>query len=125
MWLSFFEIYGGKLYDLLGDKKKLCIRENAQQQVCIIGLQELEVSDIQCVEYIEKWNGSRSIGSTRANEESSRSHAIWQLKIKKHGKGKESKGGRIVGKLTFIDLAGSERGLDTIDNDRQMRMEGV
>lgn len=126
LWLSFFEIYGGKLYDLLGDRKKLCMREDARQQVCIVGLQEFEVSDIQCVkEYIEKGNGSRSTGSTGANEESSRSHAILQLTIKKHGEGKESKGGRIVGKLSFIDLAGSERGADTTDNDRQTRMEGA
>lgn len=126
LWLSFFEIYGGKLYDLLGDRRKLCMREDARQQVCIVGLQEFEVSDIQCVkEYIEKGNGARSTGSTGANEESSRSHAILQLAIKKHGEGKDSKGGRIVGKLSFIDLAGSERGADTTDNDRQTRMEGA
>ena len=75
--------------------------------------------------YIKKGNGSRSIGSTGANEESLRSHAIWHLTIKRHGKGKESKGGRIVGKLSFIDLAGSECGANTTNNDRQMRMEGV
>lgn len=76
-------------------------------------------------EYIEKGNGSRSTGSTGANEESSRSHAILQLTIKKHGEGKESKGGRIVGKLSFIDLARSECGADTTDNDHQTRMEGL
>ena len=31
--------------------------------------------------------------------------------------------GKLVGKLTFIDLAGSERGADTYDNDRQTRLE--
>ena len=31
--------------------------------------------------------------------------------------------GRLVGKLSFIDLAGSERGADTYDNDRQTRLE--
>ena len=31
--------------------------------------------------------------------------------------------GRTVGKLSFIDLAGSERGADTYDNDRQTRLE--
>lgn len=30
-----------------------------------------------------------------------------------------------VGKLSFIDLAGSERGADTYDNDRQTRLEGA
>lgn len=30
-----------------------------------------------------------------------------------------------VGKISFIDLAGSERGADTFDNNRQTRMEGA
>ncbi|KAJ8539804.1 hypothetical protein K7X08_014056 [Anisodus acutangulus] len=135
LWLSFFEIYGGKLFDLLGDRRKLCMREDGRQQVCIVGLQEFEVSDVQIVkEYIERGNSARSTGSTGANEESSRSHAILQLVVKKHNEvkesrrnndGNESKAGKVVGKISFIDLAGSERGADTTDNDRQTRIEGA
>ncbi|CAM6082682.1 unnamed protein product [Calypogeia fissa] len=126
LWLSFFEIYGGKLYDLLNERRKLCMREDGRQQVCIVGLQEYRVSDVQLVrEYIDKGNGSRSTGSTGANEESSRSHAILQLVIKKAQDGCDTRAGRAVGKLSFIDLAGSERGADTTDNDRQTRMEGA
>ncbi|KAJ8560440.1 hypothetical protein K7X08_022300 [Anisodus acutangulus] len=135
LWLSFFEIYGGKLFDLLGDRRKLCMREDGRQQVCIVGLQEFEVSDVQIVkEYIERGNAARSTGSTGANEESSRSHAILQLVVKKHNEvkesrrnndGNESKAGKVVGKISFIDLAGSERGADTTDNDRQTRIEGA
>ena len=43
LWLSYFEIYGGKLFDLLSDRKKLCMREDGRQQVCIVGPQEFEV----------------------------------------------------------------------------------
>lgn len=137
LWLSYFEIYGGKLFDLLSERKKLCMREDGRQQVCIVGLQEFEVLDVQIVkEYIEKGNAARSTGSTGANEESSRSHAILQLVVKKHNEIKdskrnsnndvnESKIGRVVGKISFIDLAGSERGADTTDNDRQTRIEGA
>ncbi|XP_017649557.1 kinesin-like protein KIN-13A [Gossypium arboreum] len=135
LWLSYFEIYGGKLFDLLSDRKKLCMREDGRQQVCIVGLQEFEVSDVQVVkEYIERGNSARSTGSTGANEESSRSHAILQLVVKRHPEIKESKqnndvneskAGKVVGKISFIDLAGSERGADTTDNDRQTRIEGA
>ncbi|CAA0834190.1 Kinesin-13A [Striga hermonthica] len=139
LWLSYFEIYGGKLFDLLSDRKKLCMREDGRQQVCIVGLQEFEVSDVHIVkEYIERGNAARSTGSTGANEESSRSHAILQLAVKKHPEVKESKrnnnnnndanesrSGKVVGKISFIDLAGSERGADTTDNDRQTRIEGA
>ncbi|KAH7676648.1 Plus-end-directed kinesin ATPase protein [Dioscorea alata] len=135
LWLSYFEIYGGKLFDLLSERRKLCMREDGRQQVCIVGLQEFEVSDVQIVkEFIEKGNAARSTGSTGANEESSRSHAILQLAIKKHREVKETKrhnentesrDGKVVGKISFIDLAGSERGADTTDNDRQTRIEGA
>ncbi|KAK7363570.1 hypothetical protein VNO77_05717 [Canavalia gladiata] len=135
LWLSYFEIYGGKLFDLLSDRKKLCMREDGRQQVCIVGLQEFEVSDVQIVkEFIEKGNAARSTGSTGANEESSRSHAILQLVVKRHNEvkeskrnndGNEAKSGKVVGKISFIDLAGSERGADTTDNDRQTRIEGA
>ncbi|KAJ0006880.1 hypothetical protein Pint_29801 [Pistacia integerrima] len=126
LFVSFFEIYGGKLFDLLSDRKKLCMREDGKQQVCIVGLQEYRVSDVEMIrELIERGNSTRSTGTTGANEESSRSHAILQLAIKRSVDGNESKPPRLVGKLSFIDLAGSERGADTTDNDRQTRMEGA
>ncbi|KAL0804398.1 hypothetical protein Bca101_096888 [Brassica carinata] len=115
--------------------RKLCMREDGRQQVCIVGLQEFEVSDIQIVkDYIDKGSASRSTGSTGANEESSRSHAILQLVVKKHVEVKETRRnnndnnesrGKVVGKISFIDLAGSERGADTTDNDRQTRVTSL
>lgn len=113
------------------------MREDGKKQVCIVGLQEFEVSDVQIVkEYIEKGNAARSTGTTGANEESSRSHAILQLAVKKHipvadtrrqrdRDAIEAKNTKLVGKMSFIDLAGSERGADTTDNDKQTRIEGA
>ncbi|KAL1814426.1 hypothetical protein DCAR_0518563 [Daucus carota subsp. sativus] len=126
LYFSFFEIYGGKLYDLLNDRKKLCMREDGSKQVCIVGLQEYRVSDVETIkELIERGNATRSTGTTGANEESSRSHAILQLAVKRSADGSETKPAKVVGKLSFIDLAGSERGADTTDNDKQTRMEGA
>ncbi|KAJ0676865.1 putative plus-end-directed kinesin ATPase [Helianthus annuus] len=102
------------------------MREDGKQQVCIVGLQEYNVSNVETIkELIEKGNSTRSTGTTGANEESSRSHAILQLAVKKSIDGNASKQPRLVGKLSFIDLAGSERGADTTDNDKQTRMEGA
>jgi kinesin family protein 2/24 len=50
---------------------------------------------------------SRTSGVTGANDDSSRSHAILQLQLKRGSIG--------YGKMSFIDLAGSERGADTTD----------
>ncbi|KAJ3701784.1 hypothetical protein LUZ61_005489 [Rhynchospora tenuis] len=126
LFVSFFEIYGGKLFDLLNDRKKLLMREDGKQKVCIVGLQEYRVNDVEMIrELFEKGNATRSTGTTGANEESSRSHAILQLAIKRLVDGNESKPPRPIGKLSFIDLAGSERGADTTDNDKQTRIEGA
>ena len=61
----------------------------------------------------QRANATRSTGVTGANADSSRSHSIMQFALKKTGETS-----RVVGKLSFIDLAGSERGADTYDNDR-------
>jgi len=58
----------------------------------------------------------RTTGITGANVDSSRSHAILQIYLKKDKK--------LFSKISFIDLAGSERGADTIDQDRQTRIDG-
>lgn len=52
----------------------------------------------------------RTSGTTGANADSSRSHAILQMQIKHYGKP--------YGKISFIDLAGSERGADTRNNSK-------
>ena len=61
----------------------------------------------------------RASGETGANKESSRSHAILQIMVR------HAKTNKHFGKFTFIDLAGSERGADTRDNEKQTRIEGA
>ncbi|KAJ8784054.1 hypothetical protein J1605_009097 [Eschrichtius robustus] len=51
---TFFEIYGGKVYDLLNWKKTLQVLEDGSQQIQVVGLQEQEKS-----KYSEA-NGERS-----------------------------------------------------------------
>ena len=62
---------------------------------------------------------NRSSGTTGANADSSRSHAILQLQLRSREDMK------YLGKMSFIDLAGSERGADTIDQNRQTRLDGA
>eukprot|EP00667_Euglena_gracilis_P003465 EG_transcript_3469 len=118
--VSFFEIYGGKLYDLLNGRQRLCAREDGKQNVCVVGLSEHEVPEPGAMlELIDYGNSMRACGETGANKDSSRSHAILQISVKL------IKSDKLHGKFTFIDLAGSERGADVMDSDRQTRIEGA
>jgi hypothetical protein len=119
-YVSFYEIYQGQLYDLLNDRKKLHAREDGNQNVVIQGIEEFEVHSAQdLMEIFDRGSLERSTGQTGANDDSSRSHAILQIALKrpsnKPGKMK------LVGKFSFIDLAGSERGADRGDADAKTR----
>ncbi|XP_055337884.1 kinesin-like protein KIF2A [Paramacrobiotus metropolitanus] len=116
---SFFEIYSGKVFDLLNKKKKLRILEDNQNQVQVCDLQEREVKAVEDVLHlIQLGNGVRTSGQTAANQHSSRSHAVFQIILRQ-------KTGVLHGKFSFIDLAGNERGVDTMSTDRQTRLEGA
>ncbi|XP_018652975.1 putative kif-2 [Schistosoma mansoni] len=117
---TFFEIYSGKVFDLLNKKAKLRVLEDAKGQVQIVGLREEEVNSVDCVlKLLQHGAHIRTSGQTSANQHSSRSHAVFQLILKKQSTGK------IHGKFSLIDLAGNERGVDTSSSDRHTRMEGA
>ena len=157
LWVSAYEIYGGKVYDLLASREKLRVLEDAKNQMQIVGLSEFLCENVSEVEtLIERSALERCVGQTGANAESSRSHAVIQLWIKERSVPQKNRNGRQrsiyqrqqqhdlmmnshrhpqdqskrhhrkpLGKFSFIDLAGSERGADTTDTDRQTRAEGA
>uniref|UniRef100_A0A8D0AJN8 Kinesin-like protein n=1 Tax=Sander lucioperca TaxID=283035 RepID=A0A8D0AJN8_SANLU len=118
IFATFFEIYSGKVFDLLNNKTKLRVLEDGKQQVQVVGLQEREVKCTEDVlKLIEVGNSCRTSGQTSANAHSSRSHAVFQIILRRRGK--------MHGKFSLIDLAGNERGADTSSADRQTRLEGA
>ncbi|XP_063548232.1 kinesin-like protein KIF2A isoform X3 [Cydia strobilella] len=117
---SFFEIYSGKVFDLLADKAKLRVLEDGKQQVQIVGLTEKVVDNVdEVLKLIQHGNAARTSGQTSANSNSSRSHAVFQIVVRSPGMH------RVHGKFSLIDLAGNERGADTSSANRQTRMEGA
>ncbi|KAF9150059.1 Kinesin-like protein kif24 [Linnemannia schmuckeri] len=118
-YIGFYEIYQGHLYDLLNKRKRLHPREDGKSNVVISGLKEYEIMNVEgLMQVFEYGNNARSTGSTNANADSSRSHAIMQIVLKDQSR-------NVVGKLSFIDLAGSERGADRGETDAKTRMEGA
>ena len=124
VFISCFEIYGGKLFDLLNDRGIVKCLEDAKQQVQLPGLTEHIVDNVSTLlNLMGKAHTQRSTGSTGANETSSRSHQIMQLVLREPKR--KNHISAIGGKLSFIDLAGSERGADTNHSSKQTRMEGA
>ena len=118
-YISFFEIYGGRLYDLLNNKNKLQVFDDSKGITQIYGLQEIYAEtqeDMRLI--IEKANSIRTTHNTVTNETSSRSHAICNIVIRE-------KGSKEFGKLSLVDLAGSERAEETQSNNRTRRAEGA
>jgi len=120
VYAAFYEIYGRKLFDLLNDKAPLVAREDGNAQIVICGLTEHPVADVaDLLRIIASGSEGRAAGQTSANAESSRSHAVLQLEVR------ENPTQKTVGRISFIDLAGNERGSDTFNCDRKTRMEGA
>ncbi|XP_041446366.1 kinesin-like protein KIF2C isoform X3 [Xenopus laevis] len=118
VFVTFFEIYNGKVFDLLNKKTKLRVLEDAKQEVQVVGLLEKQVTSADDVfKMIEIGSACRTSGQTFANTSSSRSHACLQIILRR--------GRKLHGKFSLVDLAGNERGADTASADRITRMEGA
>ncbi|CAD8174640.1 unnamed protein product [Paramecium octaurelia] len=118
VYVSFFEIYCGKLYDLLSQRNQIQIREDAKGNVNMINLMEKKINSVQqLMHFIQLGQNVRITASNSSNSESSRSHAILQVSLKS--------GKTLHGKMSFIDLAGSERGADVQDQNKQTRIDGA
>lgn len=123
--VSFFEIYQSQLYDLLQARRRVVPCERRDGQVAIMGLcEEIATSGEEARELIQRGLAARMTGKTGANSQSSRSHAILHLTLKALGAPGEAATSTIFGRLSFIDLAGSERGADRAETDQQTRREG-
>ncbi|CAF0851193.1 unnamed protein product [Rotaria sordida] len=120
VYCTFFEIYCTKVFDLFNDKKRLRVLEDHKNLVQVVGRKEEQVQTVnEVMSLIRRGMSVRTSGTTSANEHSSRSHAIFQISLKKKNINKE------YGKISLIDLAGSERGRDTQTNDKTTLMEGA
>jgi len=113
---SFVEIYNETLRDLLVTQKKPAgaeevkydIKHDAKTgQTWVTNLMQVPVKSAARVhELLSRAAKNRAVSATNMNERSSRSHSVFQLRIKgRNDINKEE----VEGLLNLIDLAGSER----------------
>ncbi len=104
----------------MNQKKKLRVLEDHKNLVQVVDLREQPLNSVEDVlSLIQYGMNIRTSGTTSANAHSSRSHAVFQIILRNSKTKKEH------GKISLIDLAGSERGKDTSSSDRITRMEGA
>mmetsp|Transcript_1232 Transcript_1232/g.2624 ORF Transcript_1232/g.2624 Transcript_1232/m.2624 type:complete len:1164 (-) Transcript_1232:2091-5582(-) len=109
--VSFFEIYCEDLFDLLSEKvNNLHVREDGTT-VFVSGLTEIAVkNESELIQQLELGCKRRATGSTKMNQTSSRSHAIFTVSISRE----DTDSGVIqTSKFHLVDLAGSERAKKT------------
>lgn len=73
-------------------------------------------SDLQ--QLIAQGMYNRITDSNGVNRQSSRSHSVLEFKL-------TDSNNKIISKMNFIDLAGSEKGSDVIDMGKQTKFDGA
>ena len=108
---SYLQIYNEFISDLLKpDRGTLQIREEKRRGVFVEGLSEWAVrSPADICSLMQKGEATRATASTKMNDVSSRSHAVFIIIVEHMIEGGEEGQEITVGKLNLVDLAGSER----------------
>ncbi|KAL6543204.1 Kinesin-like protein KIN-14C [Orobanche hederae] len=120
MQVSMLEIYNEAIRDLLAPNRSVfdpfrvdnsgrqyAIKHDANGNTHVSDLTIMDVRSSKEVSYLlERAAQSRSVGKTQMNEQSSRSHFVFTLRIMGVN---ESTDQQVQGVLNLIDLAGSER----------------
>ncbi|XP_031095873.1 kinesin-like protein KIN-8B isoform X1 [Ipomoea triloba] len=119
---SYLEVYNEVIYDLLEKSSShLELREDPEQGIVVAGLRCIKVKSAdKILELLNLGNSRRKTDSTEANEASSRSHAVLEIKVTRKQSAKYPNQ-VIKGKLALVDLAGSERASETNSGGLKLR----
>jgi hypothetical protein len=121
------EVYNEMIRDLLavdGSFNSLDLRED-QIRVVVAGLSEHHPqTEHEVMALLQRGNLNRTKSATKANEDSSRSHAVFQIHIQQRDKLSGTSTQIKSATLTLCDLAGSERASAT-DHRGQLMREGA
>ncbi|XP_025867179.2 kinesin-like protein KIF22 [Vulpes vulpes] len=123
--MSYLEIYQEKVLDLLeptsGD---LVIREDCRGNILIPGLMQKPITSFADFErHFLPASRNRTVGATRLNQRSSRSHAVLLVKVDQRERLAPFR--QREGKLYLIDLAGSEDNRRTGNKGLRLKESGA
>lgn len=129
--VSYFEVYNEHVRDLLGPQPRsseshpfyLKIRESPTEGPYIKDLTDLPVRNYhELLRYMRLGDNNRTTASTKMNDTSSRSHAVFTIMLKQihHDLSTDSTTERLA-RIRLVDLAGSERAKATEATGARLR----
>lgn len=123
--MSYLEIYQEKVLDLLDPASgDLVIREDCRGNILIPGLMQKPISSFtEFEQHFLPASRNRTVGATRLNQRSSRSHAVLLVKVDQ--KERLAPFRQREGKLYLIDLAGSEDNRRTGNRGLRLKESGA
>uniref|UniRef100_H0YQ07 Kinesin-like protein n=1 Tax=Taeniopygia guttata TaxID=59729 RepID=H0YQ07_TAEGU len=133
IWVSFFEIYNELIYDLLepalpGQNRKrqtLRLCEDQTGNPYVKDLNWINVRDAdEAWKLLKLGRKNQSFASTHMNQNSSRSHSVFSIRILHLQRG-SSEFVPKISELSLCDLAGSERCKDQISGERMKEANNI
>ncbi|OWK55500.1 Kinesin-like protein KIF20A [Lonchura striata] len=133
IWVSFFEIYNELIYDLLepalpGQNRKrqtLRLCEDQTGNPYVKDLNWINVRDAdEAWKLLKLGRKNQSFASTHMNQNSSRSHSVFSIRILHLQRGSSEVVPKIS-ELSLCDLAGSERCKDQISGERMKEANNI
>ncbi|KAF4667250.1 Double-strand break repair protein mre11a [Perkinsus chesapeaki] len=113
VWVSYLEIYNERIKDLLSTEQKdgetVTIFDKPGSGVLVSGMVEAAVDNIKEVKgLLDYGTAQRAVGATNMNAQSSRSHAVFILRLQRVSADPTVKPD-LDARINLVDLAGSER----------------
>ncbi|KAH1316309.1 hypothetical protein KXX33_005436 [Aspergillus fumigatus] len=125
--VSYFEVYNEHVRDLLVPRTDpphyLRIRESPSEGPYVKDLTEVTVRNYnELMKYMRKGDMSRTVASTKMNDTSSRSHAVFTITLKQiHHDLSTDETTERTARIRLVDLAGSERAKSTEATGQRLR----
>jgi len=131
--VSFVEVYGECFYDLLNQREKLKLKEAANDKGSYFaGVTEAPITSVEgALLLMEQGLKNRQVAGTQINQESSRSHSLFTIRLMKVNPGytlemvkaKVPNCTKII-QFCIVDLAGSERAKRTHNTGARLKEAG-
>ncbi|TYZ65759.1 hypothetical protein PybrP1_007589 [[Pythium] brassicae (nom. inval.)] len=118
--VSAIEIAGSKCFDLINNRGKVLVCEDGDGSINLLNATETDADSTNALlGVLEAVKSLRTTESTSVNSQSSRSHLVCYVNLRRRA------GGELYGQLVLLDLAGSERNADSFHHGAARRKETI